>query len=351
MKKTAIAVAVAAVLAAPVAMADVSVSGQLQTQIVNYGGDGGNRNGLYVSDGGAVGGSNSGNWGAINLVASEDLGDGMKALAKYSFNVLTGANIGTREAYVGLAGGFGAVLGGKLNHPYKTSTVSWDPFLSTFAQARFNGGMGGGLSGDATANTLQNALYGSEVDNALAYAGSFGGVKVVAALIVDEGASPTDTSKTNGKNGVSFSVNAPVGPVEVAVAYANLSELADFNGTSLATVKDLVATKVGVKWVSGDITVAGQYEMLDKGFSAQAEKGSVAYVTGSYKMGNNTVSAAYGMTDKKLNTVGTDKAATYLAVGLNHAMSKNTSAFVGYRSSDNGTIKENAVGAGLRVKF
>lgn len=351
MKKSAIAVAVAAVLAAPVALADVSISGQLQTQIVSVGGDdgAGAKKGLWVSDGGMGGSADSGNWGALNFVASEDLGDGMKALAKYSMNVKTANGIGTREAYVGLAGGFGAVLAGRLNHPYKTSTVSWDPFLATFMQARNNVGMA-------------NFLYGSEIDNALAYAGTFGAVKVVAAMVIDETtkAAPDD-AKTNGKNIVSFSVNAPVGPVELAVAYVDASEygnVQDLSGTTFlgtaipagALGKDARATKVGAKWAAGDITVAGQYEMLDKGLTATGEKSNVMYVTGSYKMGNNTISASYGRQDKKV-TGGTDDA-TYLAIGLNHAMSKNTSAFVGYRSSKwDKDLTENAVGAGLRVKF
>lgn len=383
MKKSAIAVAVAAVLAAPVALADVQISGQLQAQLVSIGGDGlvdgtdrfgAARKGMYLSDGGMNGSVNGGNWGAINFVASEDLGDGMKALAKYTFNVTTG-NFGgnTREAYVGLAGGFGAVLAGRLNHPYKTSTIGWDPFVGTFMQARDNAGMALGL-------------HGSEIDNAIAYAGTFGAVKVVAAIVLDEGndygATP-DSSKTSGKNAFAFSVNAPVGPVEVAVAYIDLSKHTMLSDGAVGSgaydaVANATATKVGVKWTSGDLTVAGQYEMLGKGFSAAdadipvvdrvregKDSSSVMYVTGSYKMGNNTISAAYGVTDKKANAyhedlAGGQKNATYMAIGLNHAMSKNTSAFVGYRATDwgnrvvSGADKKNtetAIGAGLRVKF
>lgn len=352
MKKSAIAVAVAAVLAAPVALADVQVSGVLQTEVVSIGGDLGNK-GLYVSDAWGNGVENTGNVGSLNIVASEDLGDGLKALAKYSMNVATSSKaIGTREAYVGVAGGFGAVLGGRLNHPYKTSTIGWDPFLSTSLQARFNGGM--------TA-----AGHGSEVDNALAYAGSFGAVKVVAAIVLDE-VIVTGEEKTGGKNTVAFSVNAPVGPVEVALGYINASKAGscstaitvDTTAGDTATPLDTtttcaeggdnkVATKLGVKWASGDFTVAGQVEMLDKGWTG--EKGNVMYVTGSYKMGNNTISAAYGNHEKKL--FGTDKGVTYMAVGVSHAMSKNTNAYVGYRGTDYMGDKENAVAAGLRVKF
>lgn len=332
MKKSAIAVAVAAVLAAPVALADVSISGQLQTQVVSMGGDAGGSagNGLYVSDGGQYNNENGGNFGALNVVASEDLGDGMKALAKYAFNIQNGAGIGTREAYVGLAGNFGAVLGGRLNHPYKTATVSWDPFLATFMQARGNGGMYG-------------ALYGAEMDNALAYAGSFGAAKVVAAVVIDEANDPTATNDTYGNHAMAFSVNAPIGPVELAVAYVDMSEMG-------GGAKDASALKVGAKWTSGDFTVAGQVESIDKGLGTTGKDGNVMYVTGSYKMGNNTLSAAFGQEDKDMKGYADD--ATYVAVGVTHAMSKNTSAFVGYRSTDAGTgTDETALGAGLRVKF
>jgi len=328
MKKSAIAVAVAAVLAAPVALADVSISGQLQTQVVSYGGDigGAAGNGLYVTDGGVMGNANGGNWGALNVVATEDLGDGMKALAKYSFNIQTGTGIGTREAYVGLAGGFGAVLGGKLNHPYKTATIGWDPFVSTFMQARGNGGMALGL-------------HGSEIDNALAYAGAFGGVKVVAAVVVDEANDATSTWDTVGNHAMAFSVNAPIGPIELALAYIDLSEMG--NGPDNAS-----AFKVGAKWNAGDFTVAGQVESLDDAFG----DGNVMYLTGSYKMGNNTISASFGSTDKEIDGGSDDT--TYIALGVSHAMSKNTSAFLGYRSTDAGTgLDETAFGAGLRVKF
>lgn len=345
MKKSVIAAAVAAVLAAPVALADVSISGGLQAELRMVGGDGASlRKGLYASDGGEYGSENGGNYGFLKFAASEDLGDGMKALAVYNMNIHVGdggtnatnatAGLGARESFVGLSGGFGTVLAGTLSTPYKSSTVGWDPMLATSMQARGNGGM--------------SILHNGYVGNALAYANSFGGVKVVAALVLDEGADPTDATKTNGKNAVSFSVNAPVGPVEVAVAYIDASKHSEIAG---ATADNVAATKVGVKWVSGDITVAGQYESLDKAFSVTGtDTGSIMYLTGSYKMGNNTISAAYGKADKKL--VNNTDDGTYMMVGLNHAFSKATSATVGYRSSDFGSgTKETTFSAGLRVAF
>ena len=344
MKKKLIALAIAGAMTAPMAaMADVKISGQLQTQLVSAGGSDAGAKGLYMSDGGMIENQRAGNWGALSVNASHDLGNGMKALASYGFNISTqngigNSAIGTRQAYVGLAGDFGAVLAGRMNHPYKTATIGWDPFVATFMQARGNGGMGGGAAG---------ALYGAETNNALAYAGTFGGVRVVAALVVDD-ADDTTNDKTVGNHGMAISVNVPVGPVEIALAHADLSENQTFSNQYLAAfgspqVKDLSATKIGVKYSAGDLTVAAQYEMFDEGLG----DGNAMFVTGSYKMGANTISASVGMEDDDLRD------GTYMAVGVSHAMSSQASVFAGFRASDllDGEYKTNAVGAGLRVRF
>lgn len=339
MKKSAIALAVAGLIAAPLAMADVQISGQLQTQLVNYSKNDFGAKGLYQTDGGMGSNLNTGgNWGALAFSASEDLGDGLKALARYSFNVSTqdgdGKNIGTRDAYVGLAGDWGAVLGGRMNTPYKSSTLGWDPFLSTFMQARGNGGMSGG------------PMHGGETNNALAYAGNFGGVKVVAAAVIDD--SPNDAGdKTNGNHAYSFSVNAPIGPVELAVAHI------DYDKIGNETVKWGNATKIGAKWAAGDFSLAGQVELLSKEMTGSGDSGNIMYLTGSYAIGNNTLSASYGSEDK--DVTGLDSRSQYFALGASHAFSKNTSAFAGYRSTEykdaGWKARQNAFGAGLRVKF
>lgn len=342
MKKKLIALAVAGAMTAPMAvMADVKISGQLQTQIVSIGGDHHTDKGIHMTDGGHVDANNGGNWGALSINASEELGGGLKALAHYSFNISTDSSTnGVRQGWVGLAGDFGAVLAGRMNHPYKTSTIGYDPFVGTFMQARFNGGMAGRIGG------LGDVLYGTERDNTLAYAGSFGGAKVVAGVIFDETDDATN-DKTTGNHAYAASVNVPVGPVEVAVAYASLSEYA-------GSAEKQTAAKVGVKYAAGDFSVAGQLEMLGEGFSADADPdgGNVMYVTGSYKMGANTISASVGRTSKDL--LAGDEDQTYMAVGFNHAFSQNTSAFAGYRASSKvagGDDSSNAVGVGMRVKF
>lgn len=341
MKKNIIALAIAGALAAPLAaQAEVTVSGGLQAEIVNLSGDGAVE-GLYAMDAAEYSSQNSGNFGYLAFSASEDLGNGMKAIAKYNMKTAVDNVLGTRDAYVGMSGGFGTVLAGRLATPYKSSTVKWDPFLATFMQARGSNGM--------------SFLHDGYVDNAVAYANQFGPAKVVLAVVLDEAQDPTDPSSTAGNHATSFSVNVPVGPVEIAVAYIDMSEytitsdikdpmtgvVAIPKGTQLAD--DSAATKVGVKYNAGAITVAGQYETFDDGLGDYAQY----YLTGSYAMGATTVSASYGADD--IDNVNDN----YAAIGVSHAFSKSTNVYAGYRMSDSDVdgTDASAVGAGLRVKF
>ena len=342
MKKNVIALAVAAALAAPLAaQAEVTVSGGLQAEVAFVGGDGAGMSGkgVYAMDSSEYGAESGGSYGFLKFSASEDLGGGMKALAMW--NGVTNVGDGTaaggitgRDSYVGLTGGFGTVLAGTLSTPYKSSTVKWDPFLMTAAQARGAYGMSG--------------LHNGYVSNALAYANKFGPVTLVAAVVLDESSDGVDS--TNGNHAKSFSLNAPVGPVEVAFAYIDLT---DFGGASGSWDK-ATATKLGVKWTSGAITVAGQYEMLDAGLGTSDDGDNDLYVTASFAAGANTFSAGVGQNTVK--TAGaSDETNSYVALGVNHAFSKSTSAHVVYRASDNKVTaaddSENVLAAGLKVGF
>ena len=345
MKKNIIALAVAGVLVAPLAaQADVTVSGQLQAEVVSVSSDDGapRAEGIYLQDASVYGVENSHTASAIFITASEDLGNGMKALAKYGFDPLMG-NDGSamgnkRDAYIGLTGGFGTVLAGRMSSPYKTSTVKWDPFLATFMQARGNGGMSAGATG-----------HGSYLDNVVAYANKFGMATVVAAVSFDETDDDLDGT-TEGNHAMTFSVNVPVGPVEVAVAYLDASDYGS------ATSDDASETKVGVKYNAGAITVAGQYETRDnalQGGGATDDGETFLYLTGSYAMGATTLSASYGQNTETF-TVGDDMDHTYAAIGVKHAFSKGTSVYAGYRSTSPDTAvssDESVIGAGMRVKF
>lgn len=339
MKKNVIALAVAAAMVAPAAMAEVKISGGLQAQMVNISGDSNMADGWYATDGGQYQRENSGSWGHLKFTAKEDLGNGLTALAKYNFAINVGdggvtgaaAGLGARDSFVGIKGGFGTVVAGTMSSPYKSSTVKWDPFVTTFAQARGNGGM----------STFHNGYAG----NVVAYKNKFGMAKVTAAISLDEQNNTSQDDKTVAQHAKSISVNVPVGPVEIAVAYLDASNFNnDPNVAGSGLGDNATALKIGVKYTAGAITVAAQNENLDEG----AGDGSLTYLTGSYAVGANTYSLGYGMDDSG-DRFGDDT--TYTAIGVNHKFSKKVSANVAYRAIDVKDAGETVFGAGLRVGF
>ena len=335
MNKNVIALAVAAAMAAPLAaQAEVKVSGQLQAEIVNWGGD--VPTGLTMNDAQEGGTVNKGNFGALNFSASEDLGNGMKAIAKYSMNVdVEGRAPAQRDSYVGLNGNFGTVLMGTVSTPYKMATVKWDPFLATSGQARGNLG----------ASTLHNGY----AKNVIAYANKFGMAKVVAAVALDETNDDADADSIDNGHTGTFSVNMPVGPVEVAIAYLKAPSAGD----------DSSATKIGVKYTAGAIGVSLQHETVDaalmnnlSGGMAASDGETYTLLSGTYTMGANTFALNYGMNAQ--DYVGASIDNTNMTIGMVHSFSKSVRAHVAYTALDvdgGDVMTANGIAAGLRVKF
>jgi len=335
MKKNIIALAIAGALAAPLAaQAEMTVSGQLQAELTSMSADAALRSdnggpvteGLALDDAQEGGKLGSGNYGAITLSGSEDLGNGMKALAKYSFNVdVDGKAPVQRDSYVGLSGGFGTVLLGTLSTPYKSSTVKWDPFLATAGQARGNFGASG----------LHNGYAG----NVVAYANKFGPAKVVLAVSLDEAQNTPADGSYRGDHTTTFSVNVPVGPVEVAVAYLDAAALD--NGT---------ATKVGVKYGAGAFGVNFQYETVDADLGTSTDGETFALINGTYTMGANTFALSYGQNSQDF-IGGASADNTHTTVGVVHGFSKNTAAYAAYTALDADGDAASGVALGMRVKF
>jgi predicted porin len=338
MKKNVIALAVAAAMAAPLAaQAEVSISGGLQLEVTSISADEelqalGVKEGIAMHDAQEGGALNKGTFSYIAFSASEDLGNGLKAIAKFAIDPGVDTNtIGNRDAYLGLSGGFGTVLAGRLSTPYKSSTVSWDPFLATSGQARGNFGASG--------------LHNGYANNVLAYANKFGPATVVAAVSLDE-ADVDDDGSRDGDHVTTFSVNVPVGPVEVAVAYLNAA--AADNGT---------ATKVGVKYAAGPLGVNFQYETIEADLQADLTDGAAAtdgetfmLANATYTMGANTFALSYGQNAQ--DYVGGSLDNTHTTVGVVHSFSKTTSVHAAYTAlSVDGEVDASGVALGMRVKF
>ena len=301
MKKTMIAMAVAGVVAAPVAMADVTIGGEMRYAVkaVDAGGD----EDTTFDDAGSI----------MFVKGAEDLGNGMKA----SFFVkLTGIGAGsanTADSWVNLAGDFGSVKMGTF--PTPTKTVNRMAETQVFTPAS---------SDSAFAHT-------STVDEMIAYTSpSMNGMTLTAAVIgKSEDAASADVEIDSTATNIKLAYAN--GPLSIAVAQL------DLDGTGEDT------TSFGIKYNMGDITLAMSQEDTDN------SKDDTTLVSATYKMGNNVfaIQDVSGDVDGLDTATSADFEATTYAV--THSMSKRTRVYAQIKDYDN--ADKDAVILGLKHKF
>lgn len=332
MKKTIIALATATALAAPMAaQAKATLYGALQVEIASVDNSGygenntsNNRTGTAATETALK--VNDNKRGRIGIKISEDLGGGMKALAKFEWQVDTpygNLTDGAREGWVGLKGGFGEIKAGRIKTAYKyTGGVKYDPFVTTYMEARKSGGMKGGAFG-------QNSFWNTSAS----YKKKFGAVSVWVTLGLDEGDGTTGTPGNSGD--ISWAVKYKQKNFEV-FASAN----SDDSATG-PTANDV--TKFGGQYKMGPHKISLQFETMD-----DSNNTDILFLGYQMKMGKNVFVAQMGQTDAD----GTANDVDYLAIGMVHNFSKKTRAYLGYRDSDGaGTNDLSAISLGLRVSF
>ncbi len=337
MNKKLIAIAAGAVLALPMAAgADVTVYGKAQVEVASFDVDNDPSKGIDVVDQAR---------GRIGFKASEDLGDGLKGIAKFEFKVDTADGVagrdhndstGTkiksdvalspRESFVGLKASWGQIELGRLKSEYKyTGGVKYDPFVATTLEARRNGGMTGGSlghNGFLTKSVGYRVKAGpvklgityapSEDDGLMSAAAKYGAKSWEAFLAIIN-----DGDRTNGSGGASYS-----------------------------------ATKVGGKVKFGGMhTIVGQFESVDRDTGGVGAEPTYLFLGYHLKMGKNTAVVQFGALD---GDGGTDT--DYLTLGFIHKFSKSTRIFGGYRSTspDTGTQPSediNVISVGVRKDF
>jgi len=273
MKKTIIAAAVAAVVAAPVAFAQVTVSGQINAEFSSQGGKD----------------ENTGVNTDLTFSGSEDLGNGMKA----SFNITrtsdtdasdTTSNQGA-NMNVGLSGDFGAVTLGKFE-PYSISNISSMMNIDGSEQADIE-----------DSNTLDGAT-----DGGIRYvAPSFNGIKVGFEGFRDGTQNGNDDFNTTTIFG-EYSANG----LTVKVAHETQSASSDSGVTS-----------IGASYKMGDLEF--RVVNIDNDFGSSADKTTTFYGA-SYTMGANQIAVG------KIN--GDNATDGDSIVSLKHSLSKNTSVYI-----------------------
>lgn len=311
MKKV-LALAVAAAIAAPMtAMADATLYGKV-------------RQSLEMIEVESAGVTTSDNWrvhdwfSRLGVKGSEDLGNGLKAVYKMEFGVpiSKGTTISSRNAYVGVAGGFGTVLVGRHDTPLKMSTGALDVFSATAGH---------------TSNSYMEDFTDRRVDGTVAYVSpNMGGLTVAAAIV------PGETVAADGLTDA----------WSIAAMYSNSGLYASVAAETVTqemagTADDLEQMRVGLGYKADGWRVGAAYENEDFG----ANDITKFQVGGAVNFGNNAFKVKYFSVEDDHDG---------FAVGLDHNFSKRTQAYVLYidSSADGADDADTSIfGVGLNHSF
>jgi len=275
MKKTIVAAAIAAVVAAPAAMADVKISGQLNYEFLDV--DANDMGEDLNTD--------------VVISGSEDLGNGMKASFK-----LAGSPDGAADGFgddqiISLSGDFGTVSLGR---------------METFSENKVRA-IAANDPSDSQSNEVAGTI-GQRANGVIAYASpKMNGLQVFAAGTVLDSA----TAQTDDFDNTDFGVMYSNAGLTVALAQADGFTRDSSNAITTTKAKE---TSIAVKYVMGDFTVAAVNAEVDiDGSTAATEE---TWVGVSYKMGNNTFAASTRSSD---NSNADDN-----TFSVKHALSKRT---------------------------
>jgi predicted porin len=338
MQKKLIALAVAGVLAAPLAaQAGVEVYGQARMSV-----DYSNNDDVDPRDKSAV--SVSSNKSRIGFKGSEDFGNGLKGLWQIEqgvkFDSGTWGNE-ARDTFLGLGGNFGTVLAGKLSTPYRTATERLDVFKDTKADynaivgsagSAYSAGSSPILTGDTNVGNLR-------ANNALAYVtpsmsgfqGTLAYVTNYNDLLGGSGDNLPRTKDQGKQDAYSLSGTYDNGPLYLAAAYESLSKANLGGGTGAPDAK---SWKIGGGWNFGQGTTIGAlFENMDLGGNMKDR--NAWYLSGMHKMDAFNVKAAYGSADKWSGTGYNDTGAQQFSIGAGYDLSKTTEAYALYTQVSN----------------
>ena len=304
MKKSLIAMSVAAVFAAPMAAnAAGTVYGQLQAEITQIDND--------TADGSVIN-MDDRSRGRIGFKGSEEVGNGMTMIGKMEFKVDTadgdaggGASLTKREMMVGLKQSWGTFSMGRLKSPYKyAGGVKYDVFVATALEARKVTMTGGDLG--------HNGFLSDSIG-----VSAMGG-KFKLAYGVDEGTAASDTDGNMGQ--ISLSYKHKMGKKN-ELQFAHVA-----TGGDAATADEYASTKVAGKF--GPVKF-----QVETGSKDTADHTNL-FVSYGMKMGGGKLIVQGGTAEVDDNGTASDSDLTDITIGFVKKFSKKARWFAGYRTTD-----------------
>ncbi len=351
MKKSLIAVAVAGVFAAPVAMADVTISGAINLGIE-----------LVKSSGGTAGGSSlsrnqlNANYSNINISSTDDIGNGNKVVFNYQLVVdpSTFANPVNRNSYLGLAGTWGAFKMGSNENVYERHMYQADPLdgaLGPGGNLMILGTPGVGVAFEVDQTAASNAVGDGQVgfyrrsSHTIWYESpNFNGFtfEVDYTLSAAKTAGATSTDPKMLSIGGKY---APEGmPFYVDIAYEKHDDMFGANrlGAAGGTGSSDTGLQIGGGYMIGDLGLHLRYEQLkyetEGSTTAINEyKRNAMWVGVKYNLPSGYVGAELGIAKEGETNVGevNDTGAKMFGVGYFHNLSKQSQLQFIYGRTDN----------------
>ncbi len=330
MKKSLIALAVLAASGAAYAGADVY--GQVRMSVDHVNSSAADSDLWQISD----------RVSRIGVKGSEDLGGGMSAVYGLEWGINTDtatglsgtttngvASLTARNQFVGLKSGFGTLLIGRHDAPYKLAGTA-DLFADTAADAA-----GETATPSATnANIIGRNGFDTRATQTVAYVSpDWNGFHFGVAGIPGE---TTGASEANGlADALSMTAVYKNGPLNASVSYQSYDKAF---GTGIGG-EDKNATKFNIGYTLGDVKLGYTHESSDADYDTGDNKDKGNLFSVAYGMGPITLMAQYGKFDDKNGTA--DLKST--TVGVNYAMSKRTAVYAAYADLDNETAADGKI--------
>ena len=331
MNKKLLALAVAGALVAPAAaMADATVYGKVHLALDYVGGDVDETAPTDTYDYGLQVVSNS---SRLGFKGSDDLGGGLTAVWQYEvgFDVVEKNAINAdRNSYLGLKGGFGTFLVGRIDTPLKNISRKYELFPEYVGDSR--------ETLDDVVGT--SAGWDLRTDNTIAYVlPKMGAISGTLAYVADHNKAGTSST---GKDDSSFDAYSVAfgfdgGPFTVDLGY----EVHNINQDMIATPGNGIDTdsesafRVGAGFKTGALKLVALYQMaMDEGFIDGNDRTSYGLGASFDLSGGNVVKAQYYVADSS-DEVAVDNGASTYALAFDHKFSKATTAYVAYAATDN----------------
>jgi predicted porin len=333
MKKSLIALAVAGAVSAPAfaATSNVDVYGIMNVSVnrVDSGTTGKDKSFSVSSHASRLG-----------FKGSEDLGGGLSAIwqIESSINAEEGSgNLGGRNTFVGLKGGFGTVLLGQHDTPMKLLGRKVDNFGDLYADSR-------NLLGADAASGKSN--FDLRTKNTIAYMSpSFSGFSVAAAYVADhQGGLATPTACASGldcnkNDAYSITAGYDNGPLMLGLGYEkqNIS-------TGATTTNSRKLFRVVGGYSFGDFKLGALYENGSADSALATADRNAWGLFGNYAIGAVTLKANFLKVGDYKNSNNTS--AKQYTVGADYSLSKRTTAYAYYAKLKNDTNAAFDLGVG-----